>query len=56
MEALISIVVLGLAIAIIVCARLLWDTKPKPATGVPVAPRRITSDDFEIVRREASRD
>jgi hypothetical protein len=47
-----SIVVLGLVIVIMVCARLLW-TKPKPGTGVP---RRITSDDFEIVRREASRD
>jgi hypothetical protein len=50
-----SFVLLGLVIVIIVCARLLW-TKSKPATGVPVAPRRITSDDFEIVRREASRD
>jgi hypothetical protein len=48
-----SIVVLGLVIVIIVCVRLLW-TKPKPATGVP--PRRITSDDFEIVRRETSRE
>jgi hypothetical protein len=47
-----SIVVL-LVIVIIVCVRLLSGTKPKPATG---APRRITNDDFEIVRREASRD
>ena len=48
-----SFVLLGLVIVIIVCVRLLSGTKPKPATG---APRRITNDDFEIVRREASRD
>ena len=47
-----SIVVL-LVIVIIVCVRLLSGTKPNHATG---APRRITNDDFEIVRREASRD
>jgi hypothetical protein len=47
-----SIVVL-LVIVIIVCVRLLSGTNPKPAAG---APRRITNDDFEIVRREASRD
>jgi hypothetical protein len=50
METLI-VVLMGLAIAIIVLARTYYrDTKR--ATGVPVAPRRITSDDFEIVRRD----
>ena len=49
-----SIVVL-LVVVIIFCVLLLSGKKPKPkpATG---APRRITNDDFEIVRREASRD
>jgi hypothetical protein len=47
-----SIVVLGLVIVIIVCVCLLW-IKPKIFS---VAPRRITSDDFEIVRQEASRE
>ena len=56
MEVWISFVFVGLIIAIIIVACIQSDAKSKPATGVPVAPRRITNEDFEIVRREASCD
>jgi hypothetical protein len=50
-----GLIVLGLIAIIVISIRLLWrdHVKHELATGVP-APRRITSDDFEIVRREAS--
>ena len=58
-----TLIVLGIVIAVIVLARAYYrDTsnptivRHGPATGVSGAPRRITSDDFEIVRREASCD
>ena len=46
-----ALIVILLVVVVIFCV--LTKPKPKPATG---APRRITNDDFEIVRREASRD
>jgi len=50
-----GLIVLGLIAIIVIAARLLWrdHVKHELTTGVP-APRRIASDDFEIVRREAS--
>jgi len=51
-----GLIVLGLIAIVVIAARLLWrdHVKHELATRVPGAPRRITSDDFEIVRREAS--
>lgn len=50
METLI-VYLLGIAIAFVIALVSIYYRDTKPATGVPVAPRRITSDDFEIVRR-----
>ena len=49
------LIILGGIAIIIVFAKMTSNREVSvPATGVE--PRRITSDDFEIVRREASRD